>query len=891
MTTPNITNPKKKAQPFPVVGIGASAGGLEAFKKLLSAIPEDSGLAYVIVQHLTPDYSGSLTELLSNLTSVPVNEIVNDINLAPNHIYIIPENTLVIEENGILKLKQRNRGERRNNSIDIFFESLAQVHTTFAVGVLLSGTAFDGTFGLKKIKENGGVTIAQNPDTAPFKAMPKNAIDADIIDYILKPEDIPFQLQKIHQSYKSNDAYTDEDHILKNEDMLHQIINLILLRTGNDFRYYKQPTLRQSIARRMAATKKDTIEEYFNLLRNHETEQDHLFHDFVIPVTFFFRDSKSFESLSRVAFPLLIKNAKKNSLRIWVAGCTTGEEAYSLAISIHEYLVQTDNLQIKVQIFASDLSEKSISKARTAMYSHQDVQQIPVPLLQNYFTKTEGNYLINKVIRDMCIFAVHNFVQDPPFAKIDLISCRNVLTYFKPFLQNKVLSIFHNCLSENGMLFLGESETVLNNDRLFENIEKHEKIYIRSFVPAQNIPEPFKDSEQYFSGSDNEELICIKEELLDRQEQLLSVRKYADIIIKTIREPLVIIDEHFIFKNANPAFYTLFKTKETETEGQGFFEIGNGQWNIQDLKEQILKIKHENITIKDFKIVVNTADIGQKTLLLNARTIGNSVAGGTILLAFEDITDAERTHSQLQEKISQLEKHNDQLECFTLAASEDLQEPLRKMHMFCKRVFENEANLSETGKYNLERVLLSVNSMSQLIEDLIEYSKITFTDKEFKKTELNLILKKTLNDLKNDIKKKNAIISVDHLPLLNAIPNQIQRLFSKIIENSLIYARDGISPEVKIEIHQSTAEEINEVGGHPECHYVKIGITDNGTGFEKDYESRVFDPFYKIHRKGQCNGSGLGLTLAKKIVNNHNGFIKAQGRLNTGAAIFIYLPQ
>lgn len=889
MTTPNIITHQKKIQAFPVVGIGGTASGMNAFKKIISVIPPDSGMAYVIVIHGSPEWTGSLSELLSPSASLPVNEIINDINLIPNHIYIIPENTLVIAENDILQLKQRNRGERRNNSIDIFFESLAAVYKTSSVGVLLSGNAFDGTFGLKKIKEKGGITIAQDPETALFKTTPQNAIDAGIIDFTLKPEDIPFQLQKTYQSYKTIDAYTDNEHDLEDESMFHQIINLVFLKTGNDFGHYKQSALRRIIAKRMAVNRKDTIEEYFNLLRNHETEQDHLFHDFLMPVTYFFRDSKSFENLTHVAFPSLVKNVQNNTIRIWVAGCSTGEEAYSVAISIHEYLRQTNNPHIKVQIFASDLSEKSISKARTGMYSHQDVQQIPAHLLQNYFTKTEGNYLINTVIRDMCIFAVHNFVQDPPFSKIDLISCRNTLTYFDSYLQNKILDIFYNSLNENGILFLGESDAALNYDRLFENIDKQEKIYLRSLTTVHDIPERLKDLQ--CSEPDKNELIHIQDELLDRQEQLLSVRKYTDVIVKTIRQPLVIIDKNFIFKNANPAFYALFKTNETETEGHGFFEIINGQWNISDLKEQILKIKNENIPIKDWKIVIKSADIGQKTLILNARPIENPIEEGAILLAFEDITVAEYTNSQLQAKIRELEKHNDQLECFTLAASEDLQEPLRKMHMFCKRVFENETNLSETGKYNLERVLLSVNSMSQLIEDLIEYSKITFTNKEFKKTELNLILKKTLNDLKNDIKKKNAIITVDPLPLLNAIPNQIQQLFSKIIENSLIYAKEGISPEVKIEIHQSTAEEINEVGGHPECDYVKIGITDNGTGFEKDYERRIFDPFYKIYRKGKCNGSGLGLTLARKIVNNHNGFIKAQGKVNTGAAIFIYLPQ
>lgn len=1092
MTLPETKEPRHTEQNFPIVGIGASAGGLDAFKKLLKAIPKDSGMAYVIVQHLSPDYPSNLPEILAQNTEVPVHEIINDINLAPNHIYIIPENNNLITEDGVLKLHTRTRSERKNESIDIFFESLAQVHKSFAIGIVLSGTAFDGTRGLKKIKELGGVTIAQEPDTAAFKGMPQSAIDADVVDYILAPEKIPEQLLQIRKSYTVNYAYSEEEHIPKSEEeILNQILNLVFLRTGNDFSHYKQPTIRRRIARRMVIVRRQSLEDYFNLLRNDKTEQDLLFNDFLIPVTYFFRDTKFFESLSQTAFPQLIQNTVNNNLRIWVAGCASGEEAYSIAISIHEYLALKNNNNIKVQIFASDISEKSITKARTAVYTAQDVQHVSPSRLQNYFIKRDGHYHINKVIRDMCIFAIHNFIKDPPFARIDLVSCRNVLIYFDPFLQNKVLSSFHYSLKEKGILFLGKSETTANAQNLFDPIGKQEKIYIRKYAAGRYVPEAFKPvnlnlrdkielpekkaspeadfrkiasdilflkytpasviinehldivhfhgdtsyylqpspgkpnfnvlkmaregisfelrnailklkadnqnvikenvivknqpylasfevvsipndeehimilfykkplpelesdgsskrttsdqlritdlenelsqlredikrvteeqqtafeelqttNEELLSSSEelqamneeletsseelqsnNEELMCVNDELMDRQEQLISMRNYSESIFKTIREPLIIIDKDFFVKSANASFYKYFQTTEKETEGHSFFEIGDCHWDIPEFKEQIFKMIDDNSSIEDFKVDTICKNIGKKIMMINAQRIINTIPSGMILLAIEDITDVVAANEQLTIKNAELQKYNEQLEAFSSAASHDLQEPLRKIHMFCTRVIDNEENLSESSQHNLERMLFAVTNMSQLIADLIAYSRINFVEKEYKKTDLNILLKKIIADIKDTILEKNAVITILPFPRLNVIPYQIQQLFTNLILNSIKYTKEGTIPEIKIETKQPSTEEILEIGGNKNSNYVKICVSDNGIGFSQEYASKIFEPFYRLHNNDQYHGSGLGLTLVKKIVANHNGFIKVSSKINQGTTVYIYLP-
>lgn len=1085
------TTLEKTIPGFPIIGIGAAAGSLDAIVKIISSIPDESSMAY-IVQQIAADKPVNLAETLSQYTSLPVHEIVSEINLVPNQIYVMPVNNNLILQDGILKLYLKNRSDTFSKTIDTFFESLAELHKSFTIGILLSGNTFDGTTGLKRIKELGGATIVQDPETAVYRSMPQNAIDTGIADYIAPPEMMADQVMQIARSYSITDAYTEKDRTKKDdEDLLFKILNLIFLRTGNDFRHYRQPTIRRRIAHRMVICKKYALEDYYNYLRNDKAEQDNLFNDLLIPVTYFFRDEAVFNSLPNLVFSQLIQNNTNNTIRIWAAGCATGQEAYSLAICIHEYLAEKKLPEIKVQIFASDLSEKSITKARTATYSPQEVEQIPETRLQNYFTKRDGQYYVNKVIRDMCIFATHNLISDPPFAKIDLVCCRNVLVYFDEVLQNKVLNSFHYALNENGFLFLGKSETALHGHNLFAIEGKDEKIYTAKNIPGrhsksaknaestineeiqakaesnlspqeefikmasnllfirytpssviinkhlevihfhgdtspfllpspgkpnfnvlkmaresisfelhkaiievknektgiqkQNIkvneaPHPYlvsfeiqpvnnqtdylliifnkkaivenetevkeKDlsgnriteletellqvradiklvtedqqsaleelqtsNEELLSSSEelqamneelealtkelqskNGELTIFNDELLDRQQQLITMRNYAESIIKTISEPLLIMDKNFIIKSANPAFYNYFQTNEQKTEGFDFFEIGNCHWDIPLLKEQILKMQEDQVSIKNLRIEAACEHIGKKIIYVNACLIVDSKPSGMILLAMEDITEVAATNDLLESKNLELKKHNKLLETFAAAASNNIQDPLDKIHMFSTRLFENEKNLSEVGKHDLGRILFTVNNMRKLVTDLIHYSKISFSEKKYKKTDLNVIVKKNLTDLKKTIKQKKVIIMAASLPHVEAIPYQMQQLFNNIIDNSIKYTKEDIIPEIKIETKSPSVEEIIALGGNPEMDFIKISISDNGIGFDNKYENRIFDPFYRLHNSNQYSGSGLGLTLVKKIVDDHKGFIKASSKINIGTMINIYMP-
>ena len=485
--TPEPDNPViLSANQFPVVGIGASAGGLEAFKKFIKAIPEHSGMAFVLVQHLDPNHDSVLTELLQKVTEIPVCEITDHIKVLRDHIYIIPSNKILVANDGILKLSPRPEKSKKelNLPIDIFFTSLAEIHRDHAIGVVLSGTASDGTLGLKAIKLNGGITFAQDEASAAYDGMPKSASQAGVVDFVLPPEEMPAKILEI----KNKAILTDEElneMVPQEENIFRRILSLLLVRKGTDFTYYKQTTIRRRILRRMAINKTEQTAEYLKYLKENVKEQDALYQDLLIPVTSFFRDHTVFDHLCKNVFPHILKNKNRDDpMRVWVVGCSTGEEAYSMAICLLEFL---DDKKEKIQIFATDISEPAILKARSGIYTNADVTGVSAERLEKFFIKRADGYRISKDVRDLCVFAAHNFLKDPPFGKIDFVSCRNVLIYMEPYLQKKALTTFHYALNPGSLLLLGKSETGNSVPLLFEFTDKQDKIFTRKDAPGKFI--------------------------------------------------------------------------------------------------------------------------------------------------------------------------------------------------------------------------------------------------------------------------------------------------------------------------------------------------------------------------------------------------------------------
>ncbi|HXD76243.1 MAG TPA: chemotaxis protein CheB [Puia sp.] len=1110
---------------FPVVGIGASAGGLDAFKRLLKAIPEDSGMAYILVQHLDPAHESILTDLLQKVTNIPVQEVTDNVHVAPNHIYIIPSNKLLTATDGVLQLKARLPRNQRNLPIDVFFASLAEVHQSHAIGVVLSGTATDGTLGLKAIKEQGGITFAQDQQSAAYDAMPQSAIDAGVVDFILPPEKIPEQLLRLKNAFRGNGI--DEERITEKsrEDGFKKVISLLRIKRGVDFTYYKQTTIRRRINRRIALSMKGSIDEYLTFLRENAMELDVLYHDLLIPVTQFFRDRKIFDKLGQTVFPALLQNRQKNDpIRIWIAGCSTGEEAYSFVMSFQEYIARK-GLNATMQVFATDISEIAIIKARSGVYAIKETNGLSTGQLNEFFTRTDGKLRLNKIIRDTCIFALHNYLKDPPFAKIDLISCRNSLIYLEPFLQKKALTTFHYSLKEKGFLILGKSETAGQTPELFATFDKTNKFYTRKpikgtflhvlsdrnekttdrewnkvfrgeinkddfqksgdeillskYAPPgvivnaemdivqfrgatgmwlepspgkpnsnllkmareglafelrnvlhksrkskeavikENIPlqfagkehlatieamllpdtiEPyylvlFRDSslpadpvdeqdkhsknkgtsdsrlqkevarnkhlrqelaqaredmrsvtedqeaaneelqsanEELLSGSEelqslneeletskeevqtsNEELIIVNQELFDRNEQLNLSRLYAESIVSTIREPLVILNKELIVRSANRAFYDKFQVKEEETEGRLLFELGNKQWNIPALKRMLEKIIPQKANFVDYEVQTDFPVLGERIMHLSAiQIVRDPAEEQSILIAIEDVTERrkeriremavaaelekkvfDRTFS-LQEANTALQLSNENLAQFAYIASHDLQEPIRKIRTFSTTLQEKHYNgLPDPVKVLIDKINASSERLSILIKELHNFSQLLHENAVFEQTDLDKCLSKVLSDIDLLIAEKGVVINREPLPVIDAIPFQMNQLFFNLISNAIKFSKTGVSPIITITSKILRPEEAAKYANlGPKHSFCEIGIKDNGIGFKQQLGEEIFLLFRRLQSQDNSAGTGIGLALCKRIVANHHGEITAVSKENIGTLFKIVLP-
>ncbi len=442
---------------FPIVGIGASAGGLEAFTQLLRRLPVDTGMAFVLVQHLDPEHQSALPSLLARTTAMPVREVTNDLLVEPNHVYVIPPNKGMTLSAGKLKLLPRKLTHGAFRSIDSFLESLAQDRHDQAIGVILSGTASDGTLGLEAIKAENGITFAQD-ESAKYDSMPRSAIAAGCVDFVLSPERIADELARIagHPCLKGEVMTSsaaspegDESEVSIGESAHRKILLLLRKHSGVDFSLYKPGTIERRIARRMVLTKSDSLEAYARFMRGNTQELDLLYSDLLISVTSFFRNPEAFETLKREVFPKFLQLRREELVRMWVIGCSTGQEAYSLAMAWTEFSEEISRAP-NLQIFATDINEVVLEKGRLGLYAKGLVQDVSVQRLRRFFVEEEHGYRITKAVRQMCVFARHNLLTDPPFSRMDLVSCRNLLIYIQPSLQQKILPSLHYALKPDG---------------------------------------------------------------------------------------------------------------------------------------------------------------------------------------------------------------------------------------------------------------------------------------------------------------------------------------------------------------------------------------------------------------------------------------------------------
>jgi len=475
---------------FAVVGIGASAGGLEALERFLQHMPADSGMAFVIVQHLDPNYKGAIVELLQRMTRMPVVQVADRQKVERDHVYVIPPGKDMSMLNGRLHLLDQVSRRSLNLPIDFFFRSLAHDQRERSIGVVLSGMGSDGTLGLRAIKEKAGAAFVQSLDSAKFDGMPRSAIEAGLADVVAPAEDLP---QKVigYRRHTAHFNHPDETLEVKAKGALEKVFILLRAHTGNDFSLYKKSTILRRIERRMGLHQIDKITNYVRYLRENPREVELLFGELLIGVTSFFRDPDAWAYLKNEALPALLAARSTGAIiRAWVPGCSTGEEAYSLAIVFKEVL---DTLQtgkdITLQVFATDLDKDAIDRARLGVYPPNIAADVSPGRLRRYFVREERGYRVGKEIREMVVFAPQNFIMDPPFTKLDILSCRNLLIYLAPELQKRIVPLFHYSLNPGGLLFLGTAETVGSFTGLFVGLESKTRVYRRLEGNAPSVVE------------------------------------------------------------------------------------------------------------------------------------------------------------------------------------------------------------------------------------------------------------------------------------------------------------------------------------------------------------------------------------------------------------------
>lgn len=462
----------------PVIGIGASAGGLASFTRFISGIPLHSNLAFLLVQHLDPAHPSLLASLLQTHTMLSVVQVEDGMRLAPNTIYVIPPNADMAVLHGTLRLMEPTEKKGQRLPIDFLFRSLAADQREKAIGIILSGNGTDGTLGLKAIKEQGGMVMVEEPTSAEYPGMPNSALATGLVDYVLPIEAMPTQLLSYIQHMMVPGSHM-EGLALKAGELMQKVCIVLRAETGHDFSMYKDSTFTRRLERRMVVHEITDPARYLRLLQNSPEEVDTLFRELLIGVTSFFRDPEAFEALDKYVIPRLFENRLPDrAIRVWVAGCSTGEEAYTIGMLIRQQMDLTGQ-EYDVQIFATDIDERAIAKARQGLYPPNIEADVPAYYLRRFFTRDGQNYQIVKQIRDMMVFAVHSVIKDPPFSKIDLLSFRNVQIYFEASLQKLILPAMHYALNPGGFLFLGTSETLGEFDFLFKAIDRKSKLFER----------------------------------------------------------------------------------------------------------------------------------------------------------------------------------------------------------------------------------------------------------------------------------------------------------------------------------------------------------------------------------------------------------------------------
>jgi two-component system CheB/CheR fusion protein len=1092
---------------IPVVAIGASAGGLDAISELLAALPPRADMAYVLVQHLDPAHESLLPELLAKKTTMPVVQIRNDMDVEAGHVYVIPPNATLTLAAQRFRLTRRPSGGGLHLPIDTLFASLAEERGSASIGVVLSGSNSDGSRGVRAIKQAGGIVFAQLPESARFPSMPRNAVETGCVDFVLRPEQIAHALSQlgrhpyVQDEIESEplDAFPDEPLAPDDEECLRRLFRRLRTLHGVDFSHYKRSTLRRRLARRMALRNIVGLMEYVVLVEGDALESAGLYQDFLIRVTGFFRDPQSFDGLRAQVFPLLCEGrSPKDPIRIWVPGCATGEEVYSIAIALVEHL--GDRLaSVGVQIFGTDVSETAIELARAGTFSQSIVQEVSSERLERFFVKHDSSYVIAKSIRDLCIFARQDVTRDPPYSRLDLISCRNVLIYLDVSTQRRVMHIFHYALRTHAYLVLGPSETVGTATDLFDIADTHLRLYKRRasqlgssldlslpgnglrrrirgvaagdeadrideeaalreadrllilrYAPAsvlvdealnilqfrgetgpylehasgppslnlhhvarpellieitpalqearetgheihrgglsvnglrdvsieviplrraseercylilfedgarradnrrlQQLPlvaasdsekdrrlaqlerestatrdflqwtlqeheavkeelksahgEVLSANEEY--QSTNEELETAKEELQSANEELtttndelgsrnreLSVlnvelnkareisehaRAYAEVIVETVREPLLVLDGELRVLRANHAFYTDFKTTPAKVEGHIIYDLGDGQWNTPLLRDRLLAVIGRDEPMDAHEMSRSVATIGERMMSLNARKIrGDGERAELILLAIEDVTVRHAASDLLRNDARRKDE-------FLAMLAHELRTPLapiaHAIHLL--RMVDVEPASAKLHSM-IER---QTQRLSRLVNELLDIARISRGQIELKREAVDLgsIAEHAVeaSRIRFELQKHALTLELPDKPIyVDGDPVRLEQIVLNLLDNAAKYTEPGGS--IHLQLSYRDGEAI-------------LSLRDDGIGLAPESLHNIFDLFTQVDGSLARSGGGLGigLNLVRRVLELHGGRIEAHSAgLGRGTEFIAHLP-
>ena len=790
---------QKKEDAFLIVGIGASAGGLEAFKTFFSELPDAPGMAFVIVQHLDPTHKSLMVDLLKKYTKMEISEVKDHTEVLKDHVYIIPPNKDMAVFNGILHLMEPSLPRGFRKPIDFFQRSLANDQGVRAVGIILSGTGTEGTMGLKDIKGHGGLTIVQDPETAQYDGMPRNVIAAGVQDFILPIKEIPNLLIKYSKN-RNLKPIEKQIEVVKTKDQLEKIFILLRNETGCNFGDYKDSTVIRRVEKRMAINQITKLDDYIKHLHKNTEEVIKLFNELLIGVTSFFRDEEPFEILKKEVVPQIIKRKSHgDTIRIWIPGCSTGEEAYSIAI-IFDEVISKQKKNLKVQIFASDIDENAIRIARLGIYPDTIVTDVDKDRLRSYFNVEGQSFRIKKEIRDQIVFAEHNLMKDPPFSKLDMISCRNLLIYLNIEAQKKVFSIFHYALIDEGVLFLGSSESLGEYAEAFEVIDRKNKFFNRKNLQPDKMPQ-----------------------LGYKIQDPLPTIKTAEVpILKKVQQDnLAMITQRLLLSNYTPACTII------DNKGDAVYFSGNtGKYlqpspgeaslNIVDMAREGLKTAIRAIILKarKSKKLEATTNIKVKTngnfqtIKLTIRPLNNSESdNGYLMIIFEDVDtiiekpakvikeasenvsevnalqqELDTTKEYLRSTIEQLEVANEELK----SSNEELQSSNEELQSTNE---ELETSKEELQSVNEEIVTVNtelqgkIDELAQSYDDMNNLLASTeigtiFLDDTLKIKRFTPSMSKIINLIQNDIGRPVEHLSsnLDYDTLVADVKNVLTKL-------------------------------------------------------------------------------------------------------------------